>query len=66
MKVHYVTPTGEEEDIAFWDKDITHKNKEFGCLAFFYDKEYAEMYADFLQGHEHLDIDYEVRSVELP
>lgn len=64
MKLYYIQVKGDDEDIVFFDKDIKTKEDTFSCLAFFYRKEFAQKYLNYIQ-EEKSGIEYEIKSVKV-
>jgi len=63
MRIYYITEKNNKKDILFWDVDMKIGRKKIGCLAFFYKREFALQYKNYLEkiGEE----DLVIRSVKI-
>jgi len=63
MKLYYLTEKKSKEDICFWDADLKIGYKKYGCLAFFYKKEFAENYKNYLEKDDKTNL--VIRSIKI-
>ena len=65
MKVYYITEKGDKTDIFFWDPDLKVGRNAFSCLAFFYQREYAQKYLDYLKENGEEETNMVIRSQKI-
>ena len=56
MEIYYITEASNKEDILFWSADLKTGERVLSCLAFFYKKEFAECYKEYIQKNGELDL----------
>jgi len=65
MKIYYITEKKDKRDIFFWDADMRVGGKMLSCLAFFYEKEFAEKYKEYLKKQGEEETDMVIRSMRI-